>query len=560
MVAVKAAKYILLFASALALPFSSRLEADPNSSPPGVQFVDVAAQSGLEKRNVSGRDQAYIVETSIGGSAFFDYDNDGDIDLYVVDGSSFHGFPEGEHPFNRLYRNDGGSTFADVTAEAGVGDTSWSLGCVAADYDNDGFVDLFVANFGRNKLYRNLRGGSFEDVTERAGVGDEGYGTAGAFGDYDLDGDLDLYVSNYIEFSLDYKSTIPCVWKTYDIMCGPRGMIPQADIFYRNNGDGTFTDVTAEAGMVGSRYFGYQAVFVDFTEDGWPDLFVANDMTPNKLFINQRDGTFSDEALGSGVGFSAEGAEQGCMGVGVGDYDGDGRLDLFVSNFEGQYNTLYRNEGGGFFLDVSYAAKVAAVGGPEVGWGTALFDYDNDGDKDIFVANGHTYHQADLPRANARYAQPNFLFENLGDGTFREVSQLAGPGLAIEAVSRGAVFGDYDDDGDLDIFVLNLNGYPNLLRNDGGNGNNYLFIKTVGRRANRDGIGTRIEIEVSGRRQVAEVRSGGSYLGHDDMRAHFGLGQATLVDKVTLRWPGGTVQELRDVAANQVLTVTEPGS
>ena len=520
----------------------------------------MAAQSGLGERNVSGRDQAYIVETSIGGSAFFDYDNDGDIDLYVVNGSSFHGFPEGEHPFNRLYRNDGGSTFADVTAEAGVGDTTWSLGCVAADYDNDGSVDLFVANFGRNRLYRNLGNGRFEDVTERAGVGDEGYGTAGTFGDYDLDGDLDLYVSNYIEFSLDYKSTIPCVWKTYDIMCGPRGMIPQADIFYRNNGDGTFTDVTAEAGMAGSRYFGYQAVFVDFTEDGWPDLFVADDMTPNKLFINRGDGTFSDEALGSGVGFSADGAEQGCMGVGVGDYDGDGHLDILVSNFEGQYNTLYRNEGDGYFLDVSYASKVAAMGGPEVGWGTALFDYDNDGDKDIFVANGHTYHQADLPRANARYAQPNFLFENLGDGTFREVSQLAGPGLAIEAVSRGAVFGDYDDDGDIDIFVLNLNGYPNLLRNDGGNGNNYLFIKTVGRRANRDGIGTRIEIEVSGRRQVAEVRSGSSYLGHDDMRAHFGLGQATLVDKVTLRWPGGTVQELRDVAVNQVLTVTEPDS
>ena len=534
-------------------------------APLAVQFVDVAGAAGVGAvPNVSGRDQKYIVETSIGGSAFFDYDSDGDIDLYVVNGSSFYGFPDGTQPYNRLYRNEGGA-FVDVSLIAGVADTSWGLGCAVADYDNDGHADLFVANIGRNRLYRNLGDGTFADVATIAGVADDGYGTAGAFGDYDLDGDLDLYVSNYIEFSRDYQSTVPCVWKTHKVICGPRGLLPQADIFYRNNGDGTFSDVTEAVGMAGSKYYGYQVVFADFTNDGWPDAFVADDMTPNKLFINEQNGTFSDAALGSGVGFSAEGAEQGCMGVGVGDYDGDGRLDIFVTNFEKQYNTLYRNEGEGFFLDASYASRVASVGGPEVGWGTALFDYDNDGDRDIFVANGHTYPEADLPLTDASYAQPNFLLENLGDGTFRDVSSLAGPGLAIEEVSRGAVFGDYDDDGDIDIFVLNLNGYPNLLRNDGGNTNNYLYIKTVGTAGNRDGVGTRIEIELSGvskiaARQVAEVSSGGSYLGHNDIRVHFGLGSATVVDRVTLRWPGGAVQELHDVAANQVLMVTEPGS
>ncbi len=544
-------------AGALVICILSPGVAGPSVSFP-VEFVDVAEAIGLgSDRNVSGRDQAFIVETSIGGTAFFDYDDDGDIDLYVVNGSSFHGFPAGERPFNHLYRNRGG-LFDDVTAAAGVGDTSWSLGCSAADYDNDGHLDLYVANFGRNTLYRNPGNASFKDVTERAGVGDGGYGTGVTFGDYDLDGDLDTYVANYIEFSLDYESTLPCNWKGYDTLCGPRGMIPQADVFYRNDGDGTFSEATAAVGMSGRKYYSYGAVFVDLNEDGWPDVFVANDMTPNKLFINRQNGTFSDETLGSGLGFSARGTEQGCMGVGVGDYDGDGRLDLFVTNFEGQYNALYRNEGAGFFLDASFSTKVAAVGGPEVGWGTALFDYDNDGDKDIFVANGHTYPEADLPNTNASYAQPNFLYENLGDGTFREVSKLAGPGLGIEAVSRGAAFGDYDDDGDLDIFVLNLNGFPNLLRNDGGSSNNYLLIETVGTRSNRDGVGTRIEIDAGGRRQVAEVRSGGSYLGHDDMRAHFGLGKAELVDSVTLRWPSGITQTLKNVGVNQVLVVTEP--
>jgi len=520
-----------------------------------VQFVDVASQIGLsEFRNISGTPaQRYIVEAKSGGSAFFDYDHDGDSDLYVVNGSRFEGFEDEEYPRNRLYRNDNGH-FTDVTATAGVGDTTWSLGCVAADYDNDGNLDLYVTNFGPNRLFRNLGDGTFEDVTATAGVGHHGYSTGSAFGDYDRDGDLDLYLANYIDFSLDYESTLPCVWKNHDVFCGPRGLPPQGDVLYRNDGDGTFTDVSAAAGVAGQPYYSFQALFADFTNDGWPDLFVADDSTPNKLFVNLHDGTFADESLASGAGFSMDGSEQGCMGAAAGDFDADGRLDIFVSNFEHEYNALYRNVGDGFFVEDSFVTGVAQVGRSDVGWGAVFFDFDNDADLDIFVANGHVYPVAE----SARYAQRNILFENRGDGTFRDVSSLAGPGLAITAVSRGATVADYDGDGDLDIFVLTLNGAPNLLRNEGGNTNNHLFIRTVGTRSNRDGVGTRVEIESGGRNQMTEVRSGGSYLGHSDIRVHFGLGAADRADRITLRWPSGAVQELRNVAANQVLTVTEP--
>ena len=548
-----------LIASVLALHLCSPAPSEPAPEPLAVQFVDVIDEVGLAGYvNVSGTEaQRYIVEAKGGGSAFFDYDDDGDVDLYVVNGSRFEGFPDGEHPHNMLFRNDGGH-FTDVTAAAGVGDTTWSLGCAPADYDNDGDLDLYVTNFGRNTLYRNRGDGTFEDVTATAGVGDDGYGTGASFGDYDRDGDLDLYLANYIDFSIHYKSTIPCVWKTYDIFCGPRGLLPQNDVFYENEGDGTFADATDKVGMRGGTYFGFQALFADFTNDGWPDLFVADDMTPNKLFVNETDGTFFDLTVGSGAGFSTDGAEQGCMGAAAGDYDGDGLLDIFVTNYEGEHNSLFKNDGDGFFHEASYTTRISEAGYDEVGWGAVFLDFDNDGDLDIFAANGHTYPQADLPYTYASYAQRNILYENLGDGTFRDATALAGPGLAIVDISRGTTTADYDGDGDLDLLVVNLNGKANLLRNEGGNANNYLLIRTVGTRGNRDGIGTRIEIEAAGRRQVSEVRSGSSFLGHNDIRVHFGLGKAARVDRISLRWPSGTVQELRDIAVNQVLTVTEP--
>lgn len=539
--------------------------------PISISFEDKAAEFGINVNTVSGTDQKYIVENAPGGAALFDFDNDGDVDIYVTNGSRFGGFSDNDAPRNRLYRNDG--SFVDVTAEAGVGDTSWSMGCAVADYDNDGDLDLYTTNFGSNTLHRNEGDGTFVDVTDIAGVGDDRFGVGCAFGDYDRDGHVDLAVVNYINFSLDYKSTVPCVWKRVDIMCGPRGMLPDTDVLYHNKGDGTFEDVTEEAGITGEQW-GYGVVFSDFDIDGWPDLFIANDSGPNFLYVNQRDGTFREEGLATGLAYSGDGADQGCMGVAIGDYDNDGRFDLFVTNFEGEYNVLYRNEGNGFFSDgksffsdVSFSTRVNQRGNDEVGWGTGFFDYDNDGDRDLFVANGHTYPQADLPHTNTSYAMTNFLFENLGDGTYRDVTANAGTGFRIVEVSRGAAFGDIDDDGDIDIFITNLNGRPNLLRNDSELGNsgpngrsthNFLMVETVGTRSNRDGIGTRVMIFVEGRRQVGEVRSGSSYLCHDDMRVHFGLGQASLVDSLVLRWPSGTVQTLRDVEANQQIKVVEP--
>ena len=521
-----------------------------------VQFVDRAADAGLTQRNVSGTDQSYIVEGMMGGAAFFDYDRDGDVDLYVANGSSFAGFAAGEHPANQLYRNDGGR-FTDVTVAADVGDTSWSMGCAVADYDNDGHSDLYVTNFGRNILYRNAGAGRFADVTVAAGVGDMGWGTGASFGDYDRDGDVDLYVANYVDFSLDYESPIPCLWKNVKVYCGPVGLLPAADVFYRNNGDGTFSEWTQQAGLAGEKFYGMSALFGDYDNDGWPDLFVANDSTPNLLFRNLRDGRFAEEALMAGVAYSGEGVTQGCMGAAWGDYDNDGLFDLFVTNFADEYNALYRNEGGGFFADVSFGAGIGAAPAELVSWGTGFFDYDNDGDRDLFVANGHTYPQADLPRVNSSYEQINSLFENR-DGRLVEVSAGAGLGFALRRVSRGTSFADYDGDGDIDLFVLNLNDPPTLLRNDGDHDNHYLLVHTVGTKSNRDGIGARVIISVGGQTQHAEVQSGGSYLSHNDLRLHFGLGKAEHVDQLEVRWPSGAVQVLSDLAVDQHLTVVEP--
>jgi hypothetical protein len=522
-----------------------------------ISFVDQAAEAGVALVNTSGVGQRYIVEGMMGGAAFFDYDGDGDGDLYVTNGSSFDGFTAGQEPTNKLYRNDGGR-FTDVTVSAAVGDTSWSMGTAVADYDNDGHVDLYVSNYGRNTLYRNLGDGRFEDVTAAAGVGHEGWGTGVSFGDYDLDGDVDLYVANYVDFSLDYKSPIPCLWKNVGVYCGPVGLLPGADVLYRNNGDGTFSDQTEAAGLAGEKFYGMGVFFGDYNDDGWPDLFVANDSTPNKHFRNLGNGRFAEEALLAGVAYSGEGVKQGCMGAAFGDYNNDGRFDIFVTNFADEYNSLYKNEGEGFFTEMSFASGVGAADRRLVAWGTGFFDMDNDGDQDLFVANGHTYPQADLPGVDSSYEQLNSLFENKGSGRLIEVSPEAGPGLELRRVSRGASFADYDDDGDIDIFVLNLNSAPTLLRNDTGKENHFLFVRTVGSKSNRDGIGARLTLRAGGQSQYAQVQSGGSYLSHSDLRVHFGLGKSERVEELEVRWPSGKVQVLRDIAANQVIIVREP--
>ena len=526
------------------------------AQPLPVQFVDRAAANGIAASNASGDAQQYIVEGMMGGAAFFDADGDGDVDLYVTNGSRFAGFPPGQHPANYLYRNEGGS-FEDVATHVGVGDTSWSMGCAVADYDNDGHLDLYVTNFGRNRLYRNRADGTFEDATSATGVGDRRWGTGCTFGDYDRDGDVDLYVANYVDFTIDYQSTIPCQWKNIPVYCGPRGLPAAADILYRNEGDGTFADASKSAG-INELYYGMAAGFADLDADGWPDLFVANDSTPNQLYHNQTDGTFTEVALLAGVAYSGEGVKQGCMGLALSDYENDGLIDILATNFADEHNVLYRNSGGLFFTDVSYLSRVASTGSRQVAWGTAFFDYDNDGDRDLFVANGHTYPEADLPQANSSYREENLLFENRGGGRFDDVSTKAGPGLAIREVSRGTCLADYDEDGDMDLFVLNLNSPPTLLRNEGGNKNNFLQIRPEGTRSNRAGIGTRIAISAAGRRQFSQVLSGGSYLSHHDLKVHFGLGSSTLVETLTVQWPSGAVQTLRDVPANQVLVVREP--
>jgi len=525
-----------------------------------VQFVDVAEEVGVVAQNVSGdSEQTYLVDSMMGGSAFFDYDQDGDLDLYILNGSKVVGFPDQEHPRNTFYRNEQGK-FVDATDEANLGDTGWGMGCAVGDYDNDGDLDIYITNYGRNVLYANQGDGTFIDVTEYAQVGDERFGTGCAFLDYDGDGYLDLYVANYVDFR-HFLQTTPnksYMWKGLRVHFGPRGMKGSGDILYRNQGDGTFADVTVEARVVNQdKLYGMGVIGGDYDRDGDVDIYVANDTGPNFLYQNQGDGTFVDIGWMIGAAYGESGEAQGCMGIAYGDYDNDLYQDILVTNFWEQTNTLYHNDRGTFFSDLSFDAGVGKESFQFLAWGTEFFDYDNDGDKDLFVANGHLFPQLDRANLGTSYAQTNQLFENLGDGTFTEVSQVSGKGLEIKKVSRGASFGDYDDDGDLDIFVLNLNDRPTLLRNDGGNENNWLMVKIIGTESNRDGIGARIEVRSGELTQSAEIRSGASYLSHNDLKAHFGLEQRETIDLLVVHWPSGLQERFENLAANRLVVIQE---
>ena len=543
-------------------------EAVPNAPVPDVsvpnapvQFVDVAADVGVSLMNVSGDgEQQYLVDAFMGGAAFFDYDRDGDLDLYVLNGSRVNGFPDRDHPQNALYRNEN-ATFLNATEESGLGDTRWGMGCAVADYDNDGDADLYVTNYGNNALYENRGDGTFADLAQHAGVsGDGAFSTGCAFFDYDRDGDLDLYVANYIDFDY-FMETTPerrHEWRGLAVHFGPQGMRGEADVFYRNEGEGIFSEATTAAGLVDhDLLYGLGVVAGDYDNDGDADLYVANDTGPNYLYDNGGDGTFTDVAWMKGVAYGEGGEPQGCMGIAFGDYDNDTYPDILVTNFWEETNTLYHNDEGQFFSDLTFDAGVGLESFQFLAWGTEFFDYDNDGDKDLFVANGHVYPQVDRANFGVRYAQTNQLFENVGRGSFAEVSRTSGAGLQIEKVSRGAAFGDYDADGDLDIFVLELNDRPTLLRNDGGDRNNYLIIRTEGTQSNRDGIGTRIKIRCGDTTQVNEVRSGSSYLSQNDLRIHFGLGKCASVDRVDVFWPSGLVEHFENLSANRVLVIRE---
>ena len=521
-----------------------------------VHFTDVSREAGITFKHVSTPEKRYIVESMSGGVALIDYDNDGYLDIYFVNSLTVDMVKSNTKTKSILYRNNGDLTFTDVTEKAGVGDIGWGMGAIVADYNNDGFDDLYVTCVGPNHLLKNNGNGTFTDVTKMAGVGDPRWSAGAAFVDYDNDGKLDLYVANYVSFDFnnlpEFGKDKTCQYKGVAVQCGPRGLPGDGDSLYHNNGDGTFTDVTKKAGVTDPNgYYGMGVFASDFDEDGLVDIFVANDSTPNFLYKNKGDGTFKEIGFISGTALNENGAAQGSMGVTVADYNHDGRLDLFVTNFDDDYNVLYRNDGRDSFTDVSYAAKVAAVSLPYVGWGTKFFDYDNDGWVDLFVANGHVYPQ--IPS----YQQRNFVHKNKRDGTFTEVAEQLGAPFKEKRTGRGAAFGDLDNDGDVDIVLNNLGGAGQLLRNDGGNANNAVLIKAVGVKTNRSGVGAMVKVVAGDLTQKDEVRSGDSYISQSDLRLHFGLEKRTRIDLIEIRWPSGAIDKITGVNVNKILTIKE---
>jgi hypothetical protein len=526
-------------------------------------FADIAGTVGVTLMNIcGGAAKDYIVEANGNGAAFFDYNNDGNSDLLIVNGSTLEHYKAGGDPLVALYKNDGGR-FTDVTDSAGLRTRGWGMGTCVADYDNDGNSDVYVTAYGPNALFHNNGNGTFSDVTSAARVGDAHWSTGCAFGDYDRDGYVDLYVANYLAFS--EKTVKPrgsndlCRYMGGNVFCGPIGLTGEPDVLYHNNGDGTFTDVTRAAGIKDPSYYGFGVLLNDFDNDGWPDIYVANDSQPNLLFRNKRNGTFEEIGLLSGTALSESGRPQSGMGVASGDYDGNGYLDIFVTNFAGDTNTLYKNLGNMLFVDSTVAAGMGEISLPYLGWGTSLADLDNDGLLDIFIANGHVYPEVDALKVGQHYLQRKELYRNLGDGKFREVARDVSADFLVGRSARGSAVGDYDNDGDLDILAINLNDRPSLYRNDGGNRNHWITFRLEGTRSNRSAIGARVEIEAGGRKQISEVRSGGNYLSHDDMRIHFGLGETERIDRVRIRWPNGNTEELGGFEAGRVVTIREGG-
>ena len=520
----------------------------------------MAVRSGVQLRTVSGSpEKEHIVECNTGGTALFDYDADGDLDIFIVNGSRIGGYEPERAPRAGLYRNDGEWRFVEVGAEAGVDHAGWGMGVSVADYNADGHADIYLANYGPNALYQNRGDGTFVDVAAERGVDFAGWSSTAVFGDYDLDGDLDFYLTNYIDFDPDYRPADMsfCSWRGLEVFYGPRGMPGEQDRLYRNDGpeaDWSFAEPSRAFGLAEHDYYGFAAMAGDWDEDGDLDIYIANDSTPNLLYRND-GGVFRDVSLISATAYSEDGREQGGMGLAGGDYDGDGDLDLFVTNFSHDNNTLYENNGRGFFTDVSFNSALGKESITYLGWGTGFFDYDNDGDDDLFVANGHVYPAVDRHDLGTRYAQRNQLFENEGAGSFVEVGKVLGPGMQVEKSSRGSAFGDLDNDGDLDIAIVNIDDTPTLLRNDGGNCNNWLMGRLIDAGNNGDAIGARVTVWRGERRQTREVRSGTGYISQDDMRLHFGLGEMIQADQLVVRWPDGEEQRIAAVAGNRLVTI-----
>lgn len=534
-----------------------------NQAPPsGVRFVDIVDSAGIKFSHNSAPEKKYIVESMSGGVALFDYDNDGWLDIYFTNALTVDTANDPKSARSALYHNNRDGTFTDVTEKSGLAYPGWAMGVVAADFDGDGYQDLYVTCLGPNHLYHNNGDGTFTDVTQKAGVNDLRWSAGATFGDYDRDGHLDLFVSNYVDFKL---SDLPefgkgkfCEYRGLPVQCGPRGLPGAGDSLFHNNGDGTFTEVSVKAGVSDpdGRY-GMGTTWTDVDGDGWPDLYVANDSGPNFLYHNNRNGTFTEIGFLAGVAVGEDGNEQGSMGIGIGDYLHSGLPGIVVTNFADEYDDLFRHDTPLAFSDVSFASGVAKVMGPFVGWGTAFFDYDNDGWSDILAVNGHVYPQVDHIDVGTHYAQRMLLFHNQRNGTFKELAAEVGNALMVPRVSRGAAFGDIDNDGDIDIIVENLDGKPTILRNDGGNRNNWITVKTVGNGPNRDAIGARVKVASGDLVQWDEVRTGGSYISSSDPRLHFGLEQRKKIDLIEVHWPDGQVEAVRDAPINNFLTVQQ---
>ena len=532
-----------------------------------VQFVDVGKAAGLNDPNVWGGvdHKRSIIEAKGSGLAFFDYDNDGWLDIYLTNGDRLDAhWPAGKAPTSRLYKNNRDGTFTDVTEKSGLARTGWQTGVCVGDYDNDGKDDLFCCFWGHNVLFHNNGDGTFTDVTQKAGLAqkDVRWGAGCTFLDYDRDGFLDLFVCNYIKLDPDKipssDATHYCQWKGVPIMCGPRGLPADTNILYRNNGDGTFTDVSEKAGILktGPRY-SITAVSYDFNNDGWPDIYVAVDSQPSILFQNNHDGTFTDVAVMANCAYSDSGHEQAGMGIAVADYDCDGWFDIFKTNFADDTCNLYHNNGDGTFNDVTFAAGIGVNSG-YVAWGCGFIDYDNDGWPDILQVNGHVYPEIDTYNFDQKFKNPRLVYKNLGDGRFKDVSAQMGPGISEHFSSRGAAFGDYNNDGCMDALILNMNDLPSLLRNDGGSKQNWIKIKLVGTKCNRTAIGARVRVITGKHIQMDEVHSGASVMSQSDLRLHFGLGKLETVDAIEVKWP--TTQKMErftQVKANQILTIRE---
>jgi len=537
--------------------------AHSQSSPkpaPIANFVDVADKAGLTMTNVFGglETKKYIIETTGTGVAIFDYDNDGWPDIFLVNGTTL----DGKASTNHLYRNNHDGTFTDVTVPSGLGGSGWGQGVCVGDYDNDGWEDVFITYYGKNRLYHN-HAGVFTEVALKANVAGTGkaWGTGCAFVDYDRDGLLDLVVANYVDFDLASTPApgerASCLWKGIAVMCGPKGLPGAKNILYHNRGDGKFEDVTVKAhiGQTNGHY-AFSVSTLDFDDDGWPDIYIACDSTPSILYHNNRDGIFTDVAVTAGAAFNEDGREQAGMGSTIADYDGDGKLDIFKTNFSDDTATLYRNRGDGTFDDTTFVAGLG-LHTQYLGWGTMFFDFDNDGWPDLLLVNGHVYPEVDKYHLGSNYQEPRILYHNEGNGKFTDISDTAGSGITQASSSRGLAIGDFWNDGKLSAVVSNMNAPPSLLVNQVHSPNHWIAIKTVGTKSNRDGIGARITLKAGGRTLVDEVRSGSSYDSNNDMRVHFGLNAAAKVDWVQIRWPSGRVERFDGLTVDKINELKE---